>query len=272
MPDAWGRRLWSRRLRMMAATGTGDGVHRSAGIGSGVDLAGIRPFEPGDDPRKLDARASARRGFPHVRDDFFSPSQTLHFVIEGRARLAGAPTLLAGIKGVVATLAPVALACGDPVALTLVEKRGIRHWPATRHPSTAPACLANMDSFLDPNDGPGMEWPGLVTRGALALVITDGLSRTLPGQLGILSRRSEIRLILVRNPWLESGQPENPLLDPETNEIMPAPSASGWKSWLEGAFARIELHRVACPRHANLPDTLGVELGLWLGSLLADSP
>lgn len=271
MPGAWGRRLWSRRLRTTVFAGYG-GAHRSAGVGPGIDLAGIRPFEPGDDPRKLDARASARRGFPHVRDDRATPSQTLHLVIEGRARLVGASTPLEWIKGVVASLAPVALACGDPVALTLVEKGGIRHWPASRHSAAAPACLANLESIHESAGGPSMEWPSLVSRGALALVITDGLSKTVPGHLGALSRRAEIRLLLVRNPCRQSERPEGPLLDPETGEMIPGPSWQAWNAWLEGLEARIELHRLACPFHAELAQGVGPETNLLLGSLLAGPP
>ncbi|WP_205695776.1 DUF58 domain-containing protein [Conexibacter sp. SYSU D00693] len=44
------------------------GEHRAAGTGSGTELAQIRPYRPGDDPRSLDAAASARTGVPHVRE------------------------------------------------------------------------------------------------------------------------------------------------------------------------------------------------------------
>ena len=56
MPNAFGFRLWSRLLRM-APVGIPAGVHRQTRVGTGFDLAGIRPFEPGDDPRRLDAVA-----------------------------------------------------------------------------------------------------------------------------------------------------------------------------------------------------------------------
>jgi uncharacterized protein (DUF58 family) len=91
MPNAFGFRLWSRLLRM-APAGIPAGVHRQTRVGTGFDLAGIRPFEPGDDPRRLDAGATARRGFPHVRDDRPSPSQALHFVVEGGSRLTSSPS------------------------------------------------------------------------------------------------------------------------------------------------------------------------------------
>ena len=36
---------------------------------TGTELAQIRPYQVGDDVRRLDAAASARTGVPHVRDD-----------------------------------------------------------------------------------------------------------------------------------------------------------------------------------------------------------
>jgi uncharacterized protein (DUF58 family) len=43
------------------------GEHRAPGLGSGTELAQLRPYEVGDDVRHLDPSASARTGVPHVR-------------------------------------------------------------------------------------------------------------------------------------------------------------------------------------------------------------
>ena len=44
------------------------GDRRAAGVGLGLELAQIRPYEIGDDPRHIDASATARTGgMPHVR-------------------------------------------------------------------------------------------------------------------------------------------------------------------------------------------------------------
>ncbi|MGH2761640.1 MAG: DUF58 domain-containing protein [Thermoleophilaceae bacterium] len=43
------------------------GEHRGAGVGSGTELAQLRPYQPGDDVRQLDPAATARTGVPHVR-------------------------------------------------------------------------------------------------------------------------------------------------------------------------------------------------------------
>jgi uncharacterized protein (DUF58 family) len=43
------------------------GEHRAVGVGTGTELAQLRPYQPGDDVRQLDPAATARTGVPHVR-------------------------------------------------------------------------------------------------------------------------------------------------------------------------------------------------------------
>jgi len=43
------------------------GDHRSWALGDGSELAQIRPYEPGDDVRRIDWNVTARTGEPHVR-------------------------------------------------------------------------------------------------------------------------------------------------------------------------------------------------------------
>jgi uncharacterized protein (DUF58 family) len=45
------------------------GDHRGRGLGEGLDLDRIRPYEPGDDVRRIDWKATARSGIPQVRED-----------------------------------------------------------------------------------------------------------------------------------------------------------------------------------------------------------
>jgi uncharacterized protein (DUF58 family) len=43
------------------------GEYRSSRYGDGVELAQVRPYEPGDDVRKMEWNVTARTGIPHVR-------------------------------------------------------------------------------------------------------------------------------------------------------------------------------------------------------------
>lgn len=57
------------------ASGALPGDRRAAGLGSGTELAQLRPYEVGDDVRQIDAAATARTGVPHVR--LHVPERTL---------------------------------------------------------------------------------------------------------------------------------------------------------------------------------------------------
>jgi uncharacterized protein (DUF58 family) len=65
LPPAVIARLEHQLRRRAAATLPGD--HLTPGAGDGMELAQLRPYEPGDDVRRLDPAASARTGEPHVR-------------------------------------------------------------------------------------------------------------------------------------------------------------------------------------------------------------
>ncbi|HVI20241.1 MAG TPA: DUF58 domain-containing protein, partial [Gaiellales bacterium] len=51
------------------------GDRLAAGVGSGTELAQLRPYEVGDDVRQIDASATARMGEPYVR--LHVPERTL---------------------------------------------------------------------------------------------------------------------------------------------------------------------------------------------------
>jgi uncharacterized protein (DUF58 family) len=75
------------RVRRRAA-GVLPGDHRTPGAGDGMELAQLRPYEPGDDPRRLDAAASARTGVPHVRLQVPERAVTTWLVLDVSASMA----------------------------------------------------------------------------------------------------------------------------------------------------------------------------------------
>jgi uncharacterized protein (DUF58 family) len=61
-----------RRLELALTRRAGGrltGEHRGLGLGPGLDVDRIRPYEPGDDVRRIDWNATARTGVPQVRED-----------------------------------------------------------------------------------------------------------------------------------------------------------------------------------------------------------
>jgi uncharacterized protein (DUF58 family) len=61
------RRLEVALTRRAGGRLTGD--HRGFGLGDGLELDRIRPYEPGDDVRRIDWNATARTFIPQVRED-----------------------------------------------------------------------------------------------------------------------------------------------------------------------------------------------------------
>jgi uncharacterized protein (DUF58 family) len=70
------------------AAGVLPGEHRTAGVGTGTELAQLRPYEPGDDARQLDPAASARTGIPHVRQQVPERAMTTWLVLDVSAGMA----------------------------------------------------------------------------------------------------------------------------------------------------------------------------------------
>ena len=64
------------------------GDHRSNRLGHGTELAQIRPYEPGDDVRKIDWNATARTGQPHVRVHVAERALTTWLVLDVSASMA----------------------------------------------------------------------------------------------------------------------------------------------------------------------------------------
>src|SRR3954463_6268397 len=65
MPDALLRALDIQIGRKMEGLLAGD--YRSAVLGTGTELAQVRPYVPGDDVRRIDWNVTARTGEPHDR-------------------------------------------------------------------------------------------------------------------------------------------------------------------------------------------------------------
>ncbi len=64
------------------------GEHRASGLGTGTEIAQLRPYVIGDDVRQLDPAATARTGEPYVRQQVPERSLTTWIVVDASASMA----------------------------------------------------------------------------------------------------------------------------------------------------------------------------------------
>jgi uncharacterized protein (DUF58 family) len=96
------------------------GEHRATGVGSGTELAQLRPYQPGDDVRQLDPAATARTGVPHVRQQVPERLLTTWLAVDVSASMAfgTADRLKSDVaEGVVDVVGSLAVRRGGKVGL-----------------------------------------------------------------------------------------------------------------------------------------------------------
>jgi uncharacterized protein (DUF58 family) len=96
------------------------GEHRGTGVGTGTELAQLRPYLPGDDVRQLDPSATARTGIPHVRQHVPERLLTTWLAVDVSASMAfgTADRLKSDVaEGVVDVVGALAVKRGGKVGL-----------------------------------------------------------------------------------------------------------------------------------------------------------
>ncbi|MBI5105816.1 MAG: DUF58 domain-containing protein [Solirubrobacterales bacterium] len=202
------------------AAGALPGEHRSPGVGTGTELAQLRPYQVGDDVRMLDPAASARTGEPHVRLQVPERALTTWVLLDRSASMAfgTAERLKSDVAdGVTEVIGRLAIRRGGRFALTTCGA------PADRilAPKGGRAALATMRRLV----GEGVAPDGFVAPDAL----THGLRR-------VAGLARQPGLVVVVSDFREEG--------------------TGWRRALRLVATR---HRVLCaevsdPRERALPD------------------
>jgi uncharacterized protein (DUF58 family) len=216
------------------AAGALPGDRRAAGIGSGTELAQLRPYVIGDDVRQIDAAATARTGEPHVRMQVpertlttwivldLSPSMAFGTAERLKADVAEGVALVLGRLAIrrAGRLAMVTFGAGRPrllpprgsrpgfVALRRVLSQGVAQDGANEHDALAHALVrvgkvASQSGFVavisDFREQHGWERPLGALRArhsVLAVEVSDPRESELPavGRLALVDPESGERV------------------------------------------------------------------------------
>jgi uncharacterized protein (DUF58 family) len=271
------------------AAGVLPGDRKASGLGTGTELAQIRPYQVGDDVRRLDAAASARTGIPHVREHVPERALTTWLLVDVSASMAfGTASRLksdvaAGVADVVGRLAVrragrvALLTCGAPVARLLPPRGGRRALVALRRTVAAGVAPDGTPPAPDALEA-GLRRVMRLTRGpGLVVVVSDFREAAdAPGRppwaraMAALAGRHDVLAVEVCDPR-EAELPDAgqlTLVDPETGRRMEVDTTG---AELRRAFASAELARrdalVSALRRARARHVTVSTDGDWLRAL-----
>jgi len=116
-----------------AAEGFLAGAHASKRHGVGMEFSQYRPYQPGDDLRRLDWRLAARSDRYYLRESEVDTSLTVHLLLDASASMnhrdANGLTKLDYGRLLLGALAYLAQHQGDAIGLTILSASGLRHLP-----------------------------------------------------------------------------------------------------------------------------------------------
>jgi uncharacterized protein (DUF58 family) len=117
-----------------AAEGFLAGAHASRRPGAGMEFSQYRPYQPGDDLRRLDWRLAARSDRYYLRESEVDTSLTVNLVLDASASMNhrddNGLTKLDYARLLLAALAYLAQKQGDAVGLSILSTSGLQHLPA----------------------------------------------------------------------------------------------------------------------------------------------
>ena len=236
------------------------GERRAPGVGAGTELAQLRPYEPGDDPRQLDPAASARTGVPHVRQHVPERALTTWIVLDVSASMAFGTGLrlksdvAEGVASIVGQLAVrrggrvAAITAGAPVTAKLPPRSGRSAFAAVRR--LVGAGVAPDATAVEMPLSTALERAARLarTRG-LVTVVSDFRDGGWQAPLRALAQRHTVTAIEITDPR-EAELPDVGqlvLMDPETGDVLEADTAS---PRVRSAFAAAETERRAAVAEA----------------------
>jgi uncharacterized protein (DUF58 family) len=243
------------------------GEHLGYHLGSGGDLAEVRPYQPGDDVRRFDWAVLARTGEPHIRTTTpqrelettllldLTPSMGFGTRVQHKQELALTMT---------SAFAHLASGAGDRLGAVVLSKDGIRRFPPRATRFAAPHLLGALAGFeVGEGSAPPLE-AGLDAmprqRRGLVVVVSDLMGpRTWEKSMRRLCQRHDVVVVQVYDPR-ELELPHVGLLrlvDPETGRTIDVPTGS-----------RTVRHRFAQAAEARHAELAGLVRGTGAGHLV----
>ncbi|PQJ97140.1 DUF58 domain-containing protein [Chromatium okenii] len=272
---------------------TRSGGHLSRFRGRGMAFEESRVYQPGDDPRRMDWRVTARTGTPHIKLFQEERERPVWLLVDQSASMRFGSRV--AFKSVIAAQAAALLGWaavdrGDCVGgLVFDETHYLQQHPRTRSAGLLPL-LERLSTAPAPSERSGCpSLPHAAMRlcrhlrpGSLIAVISDfaGIQREQSGWLARLATGQELLLIMVSDP-LEAEPPppgQYPVTDGQrwqrlnlTNEKQRIVYQSVFQQRLE------TVQRLAHRHHAHLlrlttPQPVGAALAQGLGARLSVMP
>lgn len=259
-----------RRIEMQArrlATATFAGQYRSGFRGQGLDFDDFREYMPGDEPRFIDWKVTARTGTPYVRKFHEEREQALLLAVDASAsmRYAGAlstDTKLEYAALIAAVLAYSAARNGDKAGLLLFGCQPHFYLPPTQGMKQ---CLRIVREILTPRPGGRDDSMDALAgeilhtqrKSAMVFLISDFLTEPDKRAIGRLNFRHELIPVRVNDP-AELELPAAGLvsfLDPESGALLEGNLSD---AALRSAHAKaLQAHRLAWSR---LFQQLGIDM------------
>ncbi len=255
---------------------TRSGGHLSRFRGRGMEFDESRVYQPGDDPRNMDWRVTARAGKPHVKLFHEERERPVWLMVDlGPSMRFGTRV---AFKSIIAARAAALLAWaaadkGDRVGgLVFDESRRFERRPVARTRGLLPLLKALS---VDPIPGEEGGQPSLsaaaqqlvhlVRPGSLVFLLSDfaGLSRDDGAWLARLGAGSELVLVQIFDPLEAAAPPPGryPVTDGTRRGMLDTRSAVGREAW----YRRFS-------EHVSLLEDLSLRHHAHLISLRTDQP
>lgn len=249
---------------------TRSGGHLSRFRGRGVEFDEARVYQPGDDPRNMDWRVTARSGQPHVKVFREERERPVWLLVDiGPGMRFGTRV---AYKSVIAARAAALLAWaaadkGDRVGgLVFDESRHFERRPAARTRGLLPLLKALSEAPIPGERGghPDLNAAArhlthLVRPGSLVFLLSDfdGIREDNADWLARLGRGSEVVLIHVFDPLEVDAPPSGryPVVDGGKRGVLDTAAPALRETWRRRFASRVEVLQALGRRHqAHLVD------------------